>query len=85
MRLIIAENYISFQVTLHLSSRTFNIPHLILIEIAHSQWIILKKHVVLFEDYMSVLGYLAITQTEPPLASSVSISSTEATCKSHYL
>ncbi len=56
MRLITAENYISLQVTLHLSSRTFNIPHLILFENAHSQWIILKKHVVLFEDYMSVFG-----------------------------
>ncbi len=56
MRLIIAENYISFKSHLHLSSRTLNIPHLILIEIAHSQWIILKKHVVLFEDYMSVFG-----------------------------
>lgn len=35
MRLITAENVISLQVTLHLSLRTFNIPHLILIENAH--------------------------------------------------
>jgi len=79
MRLITAENVISLQVTLHLSSRTFNIPHLILIENAHHSQKACLKTICLF------LGYLAITQTEPPLASSVSISSTEATCKSHYL
>ncbi len=85
MRLIIAENYISLQVTLHLSSRTFNIPHLILIEMLILNESFSKSMLYCLKTICLFLGYLSITQTEPPLASSVSISSTEATCKSHYL